>query len=855
MHVQPNAVITTLTKVCTPDAPGNDGLSSTEAVARLSIFGPNVVGSKDAPWVMTELIGTLGNPLVLILLVASVISALTGQIVNACLISLMVLLSAGINFAQTHRSHKTLENLRSKVALQACVCRDGVWTELTTAQIVPGDLIRLRAGDLVPADVQLIDAKDLHVNEASLTGESMPVEKGTTSCAIADPEHFMAFLGSSVVSGFAQGIVKSTGDRTRYGAIADALEKRPPATQFEKSTKSFGLFIMKIVLFLVAFVFLISTILHRDPLESLLFAVALAVGLTPEFLPMILTVTLGQGALKMAGSKVIVKHLPSIQNLGSMDVLCSDKTGTLTSGQTVVENHVDLQGNVSERVFLLAYLNSMHDTGESNSINQAIMEKGVSESPLDYAILHHDHPDVRSYVKLDEIPFDFERRRSSVVVQAGNHRYLITKGSPEGVLENVTHYESESDIFKITDQSAAATMRSVTDLSSRGFRVLAVAWKEIEARETYSASDETNMVLAGLISFEDPPLDDAPELIRNLGLDGVRVVVLTGDSDLTARAVCSKVGIPATRVVTGSEIESMTDFALGQIVEETSVFARLKPSQKTRVILALKNRGHVVGFLGDGINDAPSLHAADVGICVSNASDVAQQSAEIILLEPGFAPIHRGIIEGRKALANVMKYLLMGTSSNFGNMFSMAGAMIFLPYLPMLATQILLNNFLYDLAQISIPSDNVDEAFIRSPQRWDIGLIQRFMLWIGPISSIFDFVTFYVLLRVLHASEEMFHTGWFVESLLTQTLVLFVIRTAHAPWQSRPSLALAVTTLSVGVAATLIPFLPFAAILGFTPLPPIYFVVLAVMVLIYLCLVELVKRKLYRHVASLRPAF
>jgi Mg2+-importing ATPase len=680
-----------------------------------------------------------------------------------------------------------------------------------------------------------------------LTGESLPVEKLSTPVA---GEQFgeLVYLGSSVVSGFGEAVVTTTGNRTNFGGIAQQLAKHAPETEFEKGTRQFGVLIMKTVIFLVAFVFLVSAILHRDALQSLLFAVALGVGLTPEFLPMIMTVTLGQGAVRMARHHVIVKHLPAIQNLGSMDILCSDKTGTLTSGETVVEDHVDLDGKTNERVFLLAYLNSAHETGETNLLNKAILEKAAG-NPLDCAILDHDHPAVENYHKLDEIPFDFERRRLSVVVQAGDHRWLITKGSPEAVIEVSSRCELSGKTVPMSPEVLQQCHKKFQDLSSQGLRVLAVAWRDIDAKPLYEAADEKDLVLVGFITFSDPPVPEAAELIKNLKSDGVRVMILTGDNDLVTRHVCEHVGLPVENITLGPELEHMTESALSHVVETTSVFARLKPAQKNRIILALKSRGHVVGFLGDGINDAPALHVADVGISVANASDVAKESAEIILLEPSLQAIHEGILEGRKSLANVLKYLLMGTSSNFGNMFSMAGASLFLPFLPMLPTQILLNNFLYDLAQVSIPTDNVDRSFIQRPQRWNISLIQKFMLYVGPISSIFDFLTFYLMLQVLHANERIFHTGWFVESLATQTLVLFIIRTAQAPWKSRPSLPLTITTIGTVVVAVLLPFSPVADVLGFSPLPPIYFAALFAMVVPYLVLVELMKRKLFRSIS------
>ena len=597
---------------------------------------------------------------------------------------------------------------------------------------------------------------------------------------------------------------------------------------------------MRTVFFLVLFVLLAGALLHHAFLESLLFAVALAVGLTPEFLPMISAVTLSRGAAHMARQKVIVKHLEAIENFGSMDVLFSDKTGTLTSGEMVLDRHLDPLGQVSERPLALAYVNSSYQTG--------------IKSPLDGAILKRGAAAINGYRKIDEIPFDFERRRLSVVVENGGGRLLITKGAPEGVIARCTAYETDRGSARLDEAMRARCEATYRDLSAHGSRVLAVAYARVPPQAVYSADDERELVLAGFVAFFDPPMEGVAETLHALRRDGVVVKILTGDNELVAQHVCGQVGLDSARIVAGDQIERMTDSALAAVAEQTTVFARVSPAQKNRIILALKSRNHVVGFLGDGINDAPSIHTADVGVSVATAVDVAKDAADIILLERNLNVLHTGILEGRRAFGNVMKYLLMGTSSNFGNMFSMAGAFLFLPFLPMLPTQILLNNFLYDLAQVTIPTDNVDEEFIRTPQRWDIGIIRRFMVVIGPISSIYDFLTFGVLLWVFRASEALFQTGWFVESLATQTLVLFVIRTAGNPLRSRPSLPLAVTTVLVVLIGVVLPFTPLAATLGFVPLPGAYFVFLGGVTITYLALVELVKRRLMRKLLGMGTA-
>jgi Mg2+-importing ATPase len=818
----------------------SEGLTSTEARRRLSEVGPNEPAPPRRSAGLVQLFLLLANPLVIILLIASLVSVLLGDVVNASIIVLMVGLSVVVNFAQTYRSQRAAERLREEVAPRASVLRDGQWSEIPRRDLVPGDVIRLSAGDRVPADARLLTTRDLHIQQAALTGESMPADKeaidlpaGTHPSADA---RNLVFLGTSVVSGTATALVAATGPATAFGDIAARLSARPPETEFERGIRGFALLIMRTVVFLVLFVVLASFVLHRPALESLLFAVALGVGLTPEFLPMITAVTLAQGAVHMAHRKVIVKHLAAIEDFGSMTVLCSDKTGTLTTGAMALDQCLDSLGHPAERPFLLAYLNSVHQTG--------------IQSPLDAAILQHGTPDIQAYQKVDEIPFDFERRRLSVVVGTPNGRVLIAKGAPEGIVAASTAYETDGGRAALDDASRARCTAAFESLSAQGYRVIAVAYRDVLDQAAYTTADERELVLAGFVTFVDPPMPGVSETLQALARDGVRVKILTGDNELVARHICGQVGLAAERAVLGSEVDQMSDSALAAVAERTSVFARVSPGQKTRIILALKSRNHVIGFLGDGINDAPSLHTADVGISVANGVDVAKDAADIILLEGNLAVLHNGILEGRKAFANVMKYLLMGTSSNFGNMFSMAGAILFLPFLPMLPTQILLNNFLYDLAQVTIPTDNVDETFIRKPQRWNIRVIRNFMLLIGPVSSIYDFLTFFALLTVFHASEPLFHTGWFVESLATQTLVLFVIRTAGNPLRSRPSLPLAATTVLMVLVGMVLPFSPLATMLGFVPLPPAYFLFLGGVTVTYLGLVEVVKRRLMRHLVA-----
>jgi P-type Mg2+ transporter len=821
------------------DEPGAAGLRTAEAEERLAREGPNEVAVHTRASVLRQLLASVSNPLLAILLVAAMASAVLGERVNASIVVAMVLLSAGVDFVQSFRSAKAVERLRAQVAPTATVLRDGRWTELPRRELVPGDLVRLSAGDLVPADARLLTARALHVVEAALTGESLPVEKevgGPAEGGGVSAGH--VYAGTSVASGTAEAVVEHTGGHTQLGAIAARLVERPPQTAFEHGIRDFGLFITRTVLFLVLFIGVVSVALHRPPLESLLFAVALAVGLTPEFLPLISTVTLAQGAVRMARSKVIVKHLPSIQNLGSMDVLCSDKTGTLTRGRMELERSVDAAGSPAPGPLALARVNSALQTGLKN--------------PLEEAILGAQDGDLEGWERCDEVPFDFERRRMSVAARRSGSLVLICKGAPESVRSACAHWQATDGVRPLDDATRARCQETERALAAQGLRVIAVASRTLAADEGCGLESERDLCLAGYLAFFDPPLAEARETVAALRRDGVAVKILSGDDPLVVRHVCQQVGIDVRKVVLGEDVDRLTDPALGQVAERSAVFARVAPQQKNRILQALRRRGHVVGFLGDGINDAPSLHAADVGISVSTAVDVARDAADIVLLDRSLGVLHAGIVEGRKSFGNVMKYLLMGTSSNFGNMLSMAAASMFLPFLPMLPTQILLNNFLYDLAQVTLPSDRVDASALARPQRWDIREVRRFMLVVGPVSSLYDFLTFWILLGVFHASERLFHTGWFVESLATQVLVVFVIRTAGNPLRSRPSPLLAGTALAVVGLAAVLPWTPAAAALGFEPLPGPFFLFLALATATYLLGVQWVKARVLPRFA-LRP--
>ena len=789
--------------------------------------------------VARQIAHSLMSPLMLILLGASAVAASVGEVIDASIIVGTVLLGVLLDALQTARSHAAVERLRSSILPTATVWRDGHWEEIARRLLVPGDVIHLSAGDVVPADARLIDARDLHVQQAALTGESLPAEKSAPVPARPpatevrppkDPNDADAvFLGTSIVSGIGVAVVATTGSDTAFGAIAAQLRDAPPPTEFERGLHRFGALLAQTVIFLTLFLVLVSIALHRDPLESMLFAVALAVGLVPEFMPMVTSITLATGAAHMAKHRVIVKHLGAIQNFGSIDVLCSDKTGTLTRGEMKLVAATNAGGADDPRVLDLAAAAARLQSGIRNPLDDAICAAAPASPEWD---------------KVDEIPFDFERRRVSLVARHGGQSILIVRGAPEHVLAVCTTVGLGDGAKPLDGPAREAALAQVRLNGTSGFRTIGVATRTLEPRDAYSRDDERELCLAGWLTFADPPLDDADEMVAALARDGVQLKILTGDDDTVARHVCEAAGVDATRTVLGAELDDVSDAALGALAERTVLFARMAPQQKLRVILALKARGHVVGYIGDGINDAPSLHAADVGISVAGAVDVAKDAADIVLMDRGLDVLHTGIIEGRKAFGNVMKYLLMGISSNFGNMFSMAVASLVVPFLPMLPTQILLNNFLYDFSQIAIPSDNVDDAYIRKPRHWDMRVLRQFMIRIGLVSSVFDFLTFGVLLLVLKASPAVFRTGWFIESLVTQTLVLLVIRTTGNPLRSRPSGLLAATVATTVVIGVVLPFTPIRTVLGFVTPPPAFLLFVVVATATYLGAVELAKRRL-----------
>ncbi len=809
-----------------------EGLGADEAAARLKRHGPNIAASERKTPVWLQILHRFGNPLVLILLVASGLSAMAGDRASFIIIAAIILLSITLDFIQERRAHNAVEALRRSVAIRADVRRGGADTSLLAEQLVPGDIVHLAAGDLVPADGRLIAGKDLYVNQALLTGEPYPVEKRPEDLGKATPDLAEAtnavFAGTSVISGSATILICRTGAASTLGTLAGTLASAQPPTSFEIGIHRFGMLIVRLTVLLVLFVLTINLAFHRPALESLMFALALAVGLTPELLPMIVTVTLARGAVRLAERRVIVKRLAALHNIGAIDMLCTDKTGTLTEARIEMVKAIDAAGAECSRVFELAWLNSHFETG--------------LKSPMDEAILAFGDIDAASWSKVDEAPFDFERRRVSVELARDGQRTLIVKGAPEDVIRLSARYETEGGPAALDEAGRAKLTAMFEALGEQGYRALAVAVRTVETDGEACASLETDLTFLGYTVFMDPPKASAGRTIQALKAAGVGVKILTGDNERVARHVCEALSIPVDGILTGDDMRAMSEDALAGAVLGTTLFCRVTPAQKHRVILALKRCGQTVGFLGDGINDATALHSADVGISVDSATDVTREAADVILLDHDLSVVHEAVLEGRNSVVNASKYILMGSSSNFGNMFSMAGAALILPFLPMLPIQVMLNNLLYDISQIAVPFDRVDPEQVERPVHWDIGLITRFITVIGPVSSIFDFATFYALLHLFHADEKLFHTGWFIESLATQVLVVFAIRTRRHLFQSAPHPLLALAATGIVAIGLVLAWTPAGPWLGFT-VPPIGFLAfVAAAVAAYLFLVELVKR-------------
>ena len=819
------------------------GLSEAEADSRLKQVGTNEIAREKRQSALMRLLGNIKNPLVLLLVALGVISYLTGDLRATAVIFVMVVLGVVLRFFQELRADNAAAKLQAMVSNKATLVRDGKEEEVSLKMLVPGDIIRLAAGDMVPADVRVLSAKDLFLNQAALTGEALPVEKKAAP-APADVQNplelpNLCFLGSNVESGSATAVVILTGGRTYFGSLAASIVGQRQLTSFDLGINKFTWLMIRFIAVMVPAVFLINGLSKHNWLEAFLFAMAVAVGLTPEMLPMIVTVNLSKGALAMARKKVIVKRLNAIQNFGAMDVLCTDKTGTLTQGKIVLEKHLDVHGDPSEKVLQYGYLNSYHHTGLKNLLDQAI---------LDHEELREHLKADEKYRKIDEIPFDFVRRRMSVVVEDDTGlNTLICKGAVDEVLSQCTRVEVKGEVIQVLPEHDAKRRQLADDLNGQGFRVIALAYKQMPGASDepgYSVKDESDLILLGFLAFLDPPKDTAAEALKRLHSLSVDVKVLTGDNEIITAYICKEVGMPVEHLLLGSQIETMSETELAEAASTTSVFARLVPAHKERIIRALQSKGHVLGFMGDGINDAPALKAADVGISVDSAVDIAKESSDIILLENSLLVLEQGVLEGRRVFGNIVKYIKMAASSNFGNMFSVVGASAFLPFLPMLPIQVLTNNLLYDFSQTTIPTDQVDADWLIKPRQWTIGNILRFILFIGPISSIFDYLTFFMMLYVFNCwhNPVLFQTGWFVESLFTQTLIIHVIRTNKIPFiQSRASWPLILTSVIIVAVGAWLTVSPLANTLGFVPLPPLYWLFLAIMLLGYALLTQVVK--------------
>ncbi|MCX6013148.1 MAG: magnesium-translocating P-type ATPase [Chloroflexi bacterium] len=833
------------------------GLSTEEVEKRLDEFGTNEVGTKKRQSVVIEFLYHFRNPLVIILIVAAILSGVLGEITNSIIIFCIVLISTILDFFQEYRAGKAAEELKKRIATKVPALRDNIKQDTATSDLVPGDILALSAGDIVPADCRVLISKDFFIDQSALTGESFPAEKAVTIPEKLDMTDITRwtnylFMGTSVASGTATAVVVKTGNVTEYGAIVKKSMERKPQTEFDRGLRRFGSLITQITLVIVVVVLLVNALFKHGVLDSVLFAVALAVGLTPELLPLILSINLAKGAASMSKKGVIVKRMASIQNFGSMDILCTDKTGTLTQNRVTVIYHIDASGKDDEKVLLYSYLNSFHQTG--------------LKSPLDDAILKHKELSVEKYQKIDEIPFDFVRKRVSIVVQ-DQQKLLITKGAPEEIYKICNRYELDGKTYDFTGSIKAKNEQKYQSLSAEGYRILGICYRVVtEEKQIYSIPDESSMVFLGFVVFMDPLKETALESLQMLRQVGVRMKILTGDNEIVTKKICQELGFQVTKthkspvsfnqlveirhIVRGSELEEMNDTTLAMVVEKNDIFARVTPAQKNRIITALKNNGHVVGFMGDGINDTPSMKTADIGISVENAVDVAKESADIILLKSELTSIGEGVLEGRKTFGNTMKYIMMGTSSNFGNMFSAAAASLFLPFLPMLPIQILLNNLLYDASQVTLPTDNVDAEYTVAPKRLQLAFIKKFMIFFGPISSAFDFLTFFVLLVVFkaNANASLFQTAWFVESLFTQTLIIFVIRTRRIPfYKSRPSRSLIISIALILSIALIIPYTPLARVFGFVPLPWKFLGILVIFIIVYISLVEAMKAWFYRR--------
>ena len=813
------------------------GLTAPEARQRLQRLGPNVLKARERATALGLFLNQFKSPIVLILLFATGVSAVTKEWVDAVIILAIVLGSALLSFFQEYSASNAAEKLRARVTIKATVLRDGQPQSIPAEEVVPGDVVLLSAGNLVPADGVLLEAKDFYVNQAVLTGETFPVEKkpGPVAAQASLVQRTnCVFMGTNVRSGSARVLIAQTGAATAFGQIAERLTLRPPETEFERGIRRFGYLLTEVMMVLVLIVFAVNVYFHKPVLDSLLFSIALAVGLTPQLLPAIISINLSRGSQTMAAHGVIVRRLESIENFGSMDVLCTDKTGTLTEGVVQLDGALDVEGHPAEEVFRCAYLNAHFQTGLTN--------------PLDEAIVAHAQPDLGGLSKVDEVPYDFVRKRLSVVVQEGERRLLITKGALDNVLAVCTQVQAGEDAAPLDDAHRVQIQRRYEEWSGQGFRVLGVATKPVLPQPAYTRADEHGLAFVGFLLFFDPPKPGVQETIAGLAELGVQLKIITGDNRLVALHTAEAVGLEVTGVLTGAELGHLRDEALWQAAVRANLFVEVDPNQKERIILALQKMGHVVGYMGDGINVAPALHAADVGLSVDQAVDVAKEAADFVLLERDLAVLHEGIVLGRTTFANTLKYVFITTSANFGNMFSMAGASLFLPFLPMLPLQILLTNFLTDFPAMTIASDSVDRELVERPRRWNIQFIRNFMVTFGAVSSVFDYLTFGLLLLVLRASTDEFRTGWFLESVMTELLIMLVIRTQGPFFKSRPGRPLLIGTIIVAGITLVLPYSPLNKLLGFVPLSVSLVLALAGLTLLYIIASELAKRVFYKHV-------
>jgi Mg2+-importing ATPase len=814
-----------------------EGLTGTEAQKRLAIFGANLLKPQKRSDVLTLLVSQFKSPIIIILFFATGLSFFLHDPVDAIIILSIVIISGLLGFWQERGASNAIEKLLSIVQIKAAVLRDGKSIEIPVEQVVPGDIVILNAGDIIPGDGLVQESKDLFVDEAMLTGETFPVDKEPAVLPQETPlgqRTNSLWMGTHVVSGSATELIVRTGKETEFGKVSERLKLRPQETEFEHGIRRFGYFLMEVTLILVVTIFAVNVYLARPVLDSFLFSLALAVGLTPQLLPAIISINLSHGAKRMAEKKVIVKRLASIENFGSMNVICSDKTGTLTEGTVQLQSAFNVDGAPSDKVLLYAYINAFYQTGFTN--------------PIDEAIRNYRKLDLSGYQKEDEIPYDFLRKRLSILVTHENTNLMVTKGALVNVLAVCTSVETADGSIAGIDTVRDKIQKHFEEFSSKGFRTLGVAYRNTGSESRISKDHEAGMIFSGFLVLFDPPKPNIIETITNLKNLGVSLKVITGDNHLVAANVSQQMGLKNTKILTGPDISKMSDTALLKSVGSVDVFAEIEPNQKERIIIALKKAGNVVGYMGDGINDASAIHAADVGISVDSAVDVAKDAADIVLLEKDLSVLVQGVREGRATFANTLKYVFMATSANFGNMFSMAGVSLIVPFLPLLPKQILLTNLMTDFPEMTIATDSVDKEMIEYPRRWDIKAIRKFMITFGFVSSVFDYLTFGLLLIVLHATQMQFRTGWFLESVISASLIVLVIRSRKPSYLSKPGKYLLFATLSIVVITFILPYTPLAGIFGFSPLPLPFLLFIGLIILLYIFTAEVVKKVFYKKV-------